>query len=190
MKRPKFQFSLIALLVFVTLCSILLARWCNRYPIVGSGRMESSAIRRGPEGTHRHVAGYTKVTWNVERLTGTNPVALTCVIILPSFPDTYLAFYSRTRAKQSRREWGFNYGVESERDSKIAKGNAVLIFDARENTVSLGGTSFPASPDSVYVVHVDDQWQAHLSLDDATLKLPKVPQDVASELRRLHRSKR
>jgi hypothetical protein len=214
MKRRRFRFSLLGLFLFITVIAAGLGWWYSRpLRIVGDGSgTYYKFISQAPDVSPRTAASYARHTWTVVTPRVERRVKCTLVVIAPSplggrfisgerlgqvgwqrnigteiwvweMPD----FDKSLRTYPSLKPPGFLGDCPAVYQAVLAA-DLKLIYDASENTVTLGNQTFPASEDSTYVVHVDNKWQARLIVADAQLNIPHVPADVLDELRKLHQS--
>lgn len=189
-RRRRFQFTTRTLLVIVTLTSIVFALW-SRQPmeIWNTGYWSGRLVRNPVDPDPPYVGWYHSPRFQLWTPYGSQDRTMHYVVLLPNRLKARWNV-DRARGDESWQSEVIVYVDTFWNDPTVLALDrhvqARAVFDAKLETVSLGGRALAASPSTVYVIYFDDEWNAKLLAYRRDLKLPNVSAETRAALNQLH----
>ncbi len=186
MAKLRLHYSIAALLGAVTLICVILGIWFNSPPSIDGNNVRLDVLHRGTGNSYREPAAFQRHDWVVRSPKGDRVAQFSFVVLVPH-ERAKISMFSGGGSVKWQRRIGFEIGVIAPNGDNITpKSSVVLLYDARQDTVSLGDEGVPASQESVYVVLIDQDWQSRLVTDRGDFDSFDLPPDLREELSDLH----
>jgi hypothetical protein len=212
MPRRRLQFSLLGLFVLTTVIAGALGWWYSRPPQFIGTTSSSTYEFVDPIVSPRTAVSCAMYKWTVATPHDERRLECKVLVIVPSPLGASFASGDRPGKVGWQRDFGAEVHVLEMLDfdvtlrtypnlkspgflgwydvpegfRSILAADLRLTYDVLANTVTLGDQTFPASNDSIYVVHVNEQWQSRLSVTDARFDVPNVPESILDKVRGHH----
>ena len=146
---PMFQFSLRTLIIAVTVLSVALGWWFSRPPVLSPAGTSTGGISNYSDSSTPHcVAIYQQQAWNLSTPYGPRRAVLNLAFVSLRQRGDQWVWFQESGEEAWMPEVGFAVGFPSaDGESLVDKVRATVVYDAHENTVSLGATSLNFSSD-------------------------------------------
>ena len=148
---------------------------------VGGYGTTESLFQQGMGSQYHEWGVYKRVYLHLRTPRGECPVSL-AYLIPPPIARTKISSCEGMSGEKCQFEAGAEIGLIQDENEVTWKASVRLLYDARKGTVSLGQRTIPYTPKCVYVVQVDEHWQACLVQDDGSFASLNLPPAARQEL--------